>query len=142
MNGPVPEYAPSLGPCWIWTAAKNPTGYGVLYMYSRQATGKPFSTHEYAHRFAYEIGKGPIPVGLELDHLCRVRECVNWNHLEPVTHQINALRGLTVVALNAAKTECAQGHPFDLFNTFNSPNGQRFCRTCQREAKLRWRARH
>jgi hypothetical protein len=71
--------------CWEWTAARKNGGYGSF------AIGKG---NVYAHRFAYEMLVGPIPEGLELDHLCRNRGCVNPDHLEPVTRQVNVLRGL------------------------------------------------
>jgi hypothetical protein len=70
--------------CWEWTAARKNGGYGSF------AIGRG---NVYAHRFAYEMLVGPIPGGLELDHLCRNRGCANPDHLEPVTRQINVLRG-------------------------------------------------
>lgn len=72
------------GACWIWTGARQTTGYGnILYL------GKV----RLAHRLVYEILRGPIPDGLDLDHLCRVRWCVNPDHLEPVTRSVNLKRG-------------------------------------------------
>ncbi len=68
--------------CWLWRGRVAPNGYGTI--------GK-----EYAHRVSYERARGPIPPGMELDHLCRVRGCVNPNHLEVVTKSENAKRGLT-----------------------------------------------
>jgi HNH endonuclease len=112
----------STGPgCWVWTGYRNPTsGYGTI-----KFTGtKGF----YAHRLVYELLVGPIPEGLQLDHLCRNRWCVNPSHMEPVTQRENLLRGDTVVAKNAAKTHCLRGHLFD----YVRPDGTgRDCRTCK-----------
>jgi hypothetical protein len=89
---------------------------------------------QYAHRAVYEMEVGPIADGLEIDHLCRNRGCVNPAHLEPVTHKENVLRGATVPGLNAVKTHCLRGHEFDEENTRHiARNGRRVCRACMRE---------
>ncbi len=80
---PVLVLAP-LGECWIWVARLNRNGYGRLH---------EEGSERMAHRLSYEAHVGPIPEGLLLDHLCRVRCCVNPRHLEPVTHSENTLRG-------------------------------------------------
>lgn len=122
-DGPVPAARPDLGPCWLWTAAQTGGGYGYFRVNGRSVR---------AHRFAYELLVGPVPVGLELDHLCRVLACINPDHMEPVTHQVNILRGIGEVARNARKTCCPQGHPYDAENTYWSRRGGRHCRACGR----------
>lgn len=77
--------------CWLWDGATGATGYGQM---SGRIDGKPRTIQ--AHRVAYEIMVGPVPDGLELDHLCRNRECVNPAHLEAVPHLLNCLRSFPV----------------------------------------------
>jgi hypothetical protein len=84
---------------------------------------------------------GPVPDGLELDHLCRNPGCVNPDHLEPVTHKENMLRGFNPSATNARKTHCHKGHFFDAENTYIATTGARRCRTCLRELQRNWRRR-
>lgn len=114
------------GACWLWTGRLDAYGYGVVRDY--QLWGK--NGHRKAHRLSYEMLVGPIPDGLDIDHLCRVRNCVNPAHLEPVTRQVNLLRGQTIPAANAAKTHCPQGHPYEGHNLIQKPSG-RLCRICQ-----------
>jgi len=120
--------------CWIWNAARDRYGYGKFGL-----DGAIVITH----RLAYESIVGPIPVGLELDHLCRVRACCNPAHLEPVTHQENARRGEVggVNHPNRVKTHCLRGHPFDAANTYVTPEGTRKCRACKAAALRRMRLR-
>lgn len=111
--------------CWIWMAYKNPLGYGQF--------GVGGSKLVLAHRFAYEAVVGPIPPGMDLDHLCRNPSCVKPAHLEPVTHRENLLRGVGIVPRNAAKTHCPQDHPYDIANTgHHKSDGSRYCRACAR----------
>lgn len=112
--------------CWIWTAATSHRGYGLFRVGSRSDSSRK-SIH--AHRFAYECLVGTIPLGLQSDHLCRNRACVNPSHIELVTAQENAQRGLN----GRLKTHCAQGHPFNKTNTYRNQRGWRKCRTCNRE---------
>lgn len=116
--------------CWPWLASTM-EGYGYF-------DERPFGTGR-AHRIAYMLLVGPIPAGLSLDHLCRNRGCVNPAHLEPVTWQVNLLRGRTIPAVNAAKTHCPAGHPYDEANTYWWRN-QRTCRTCGTANARRYRA--
>jgi hypothetical protein len=117
--------------CWEWSAHRAPNGYGRFGV-----AGKV----RYAHRVSYEMHTGPIPAGMELDHLCRVRHCVNPEHLEPVTHRENSQRG-RVGQNNAEKTHCTQGHPYAGDNLYTTPAGKRDCRTCQRARQVAYRAR-
>ena len=116
--------------CWLWTGALS-DGYGSFGIEGHRTKG--------AHRYAYETLVGPVPSGLQLDHLCRVRNCVNPDHLEPVTQRENLLRSEGAAARNARKTHCENGHPFDDENT-SSTNGKRRCRACGRESEQRRRA--
>jgi len=112
--------------CWEWTGYHFLSGYGEFF-----ANGKPVR----AHRFSYLYFKGDIPDGLEPDHLCRNRGCVNPDHLEAVTHQENVMRGRNPQLTRercAAKTHCPKGHPYDSINTYIHPDGSRKCRTCRR----------
>ena len=131
FDGSVPAHAPHLGPCWLWLGATS-NGYGQF-----RTEGPSVK----AYRYAYEFCVGPIPEGLTIDHLCRVRHCVCPDHLEPVTHRVNCLRGQSPIAANARKTQCLQGHPYDAENTYITPAGARDCRLCKRDALRRSRQR-
>lgn len=115
--------------CWIWTAARS-HGYGVVTIDRRLVK---------AHRSVYQALVGQIPEGLTIDHLCRERACVNPEHLEPVTHRENILRGEGVAAKNAAKTHCPYGHEYDEKNTRRT-GGRRVCRECSRLTAVNRRA--
>jgi hypothetical protein len=123
----------TLDGCWPWKASLDSGGYGQFY-----AEGK----HVLPHRFAYELIVGPIPKGAQLDHLCRVRHCVNPGHLEPVSPGENNRRGYGISAVNLRKTHCKRGHPFDFENTYLIPNeGGRSCRICRHDAVRQYRER-
>ena len=113
--------------CWTWTGGTNGEGYGRFRVGNRKAG---------AHRYSYELLIGPIPIGLQIDHLCRNRLCVNPEHLECVTPSINVLRGLTpaVNRMRPHPTACPQGHPYSTENTRMTPNGIR-CIICRRISK-------
>lgn len=110
--------------CWLWTA-HTAAGYGRFRMNRPRRVAC-------AHRVAYELVVGPIPEGLDLDHLCRNRGCVNPAHLEPVTRGENVRRG----AKGRLVTHCPQGHEYDGPNTYVDPKGLRHCRACRREREL------
>lgn len=106
------------------------------------------------HRWSYEHFVGPIPDGLQIDHLCHGaddrcvagydclhRRCVNPAHLEPVTARENSLRSTSLWAENAAKRECRRGHPFTDDNTYTTKRGHRACRECHNDAERERRAR-
>lgn len=124
--------------CWEWQGIKNAYGYGVITTGSTSyGTVRRFM----AHRLAWEFLRGPIPDGLQMDHLCRNRGCVNPDHLEPVTQHENLLRGNTIPARNAAKTHCAKGHAYDEANTRrDKKTGARICRACRADQQRRRRA--
>jgi hypothetical protein len=114
--------------CWIWRGpTSSVTGYGVFAV-----TGSSLG----AHRAAYLDARGPIDLGLVLDHLCRNKRCVNPEHLEPVTPRENTLRSPIV-----CPPACSKGHPFTPENTrmYMSGNGTRtrHCLTCGRERAKR-----
>lgn len=123
--------------CWFWKAAKHPRGYGQIHDNDR---GRMVS----AHIVAYELTVGPVPEGMELDHLCRNTSCVRPDHLEPVTHAENVWRGESGSfggpVKNAAKRRCPQGHPYSKENTYVGPKGTRFCRACARARQRKRRA--
>ena len=119
---------PTDGSCWEWTGAKW-KGYG---QFGTQITPGKWRNVK-AHRFAYEMFVGPIPEGLQLDHLCRNPGCVNPDHLEPVTNRENGLRGTSPAAVHAKATHCVNGHEFTPENTYRPPGkNERACRECQR----------
>lgn len=127
IEGPVPQHRPDLGPCRLWIGALTWNGYGRI-----NAT-----EHNYAHRWAYVTFIGPIPAGLQVDHLCRVRNCTRETHLELVTNQENAERG-TAGDRQRARTHCPHGHPYDEENTVLSRGGRhRQCRACRAERRER-----
>lgn len=127
----VPE--PNSG-CWLWTGTVNEKNrYGYLGHGPKDLL---------AHRVAYGLFVGAIPEELELDHLCRVRSCVNPAHLEPVTRRVNLLRSpITQTSINASATHCPQGHPYDAKNTWRERDGHRRCRQCCNANVRRWKQR-
>lgn len=127
--------SPGPNGCMEWTGGLNGVGYGQFYAgrSSLSQTGKV-----YAHRWAYERVKGPIPDGMFLDHLCRNRRCVNPSHLEPVSPRENVIRGISPAAQHSKKTHCPKGHPY-LGENLRITNGARFCRECARIAAQRAR---
>jgi hypothetical protein len=115
--------------CWLWSGPHNPEGYGRLYAAGAQ---------HYAHRLAYELLVGPIPEGLEIDHLCQNPGCCNPKHLEPVTHAENQRR------IAERTTACRRmGHDWtDPRNVRTRKNGRRYCAECDRIGlRIRYAAR-
>lgn len=112
---PVPESG-----CHLWTGFCDEKGYGRMVIRYRKFG---------AHRIAYELAKGKIPDGKQIDHLCRVRCCINPDHLEAVTLQENILRGEGIAVQRAKQTHCIHGHELSGDNLLpNKKNRQ--CKTC------------
>lgn len=127
-NGPVSERVGTR--CWLWTAAVH-QGYGRFRLGGANLR---------AHVVAYELLVGPVPAGLEIDHLCRVRNCVNPAHMEPVSHGENVRRGNIDRAID--RLTCRRGHPFSGGNlTIRRSDGARICKACGRDKTRRYRAR-
>jgi hypothetical protein len=117
------------GDCWEWTGRLFWDGYGVVWYRRKQKR---------AHRMMYELLVGPIPDGLQIDHLCRNPKCVNPDHLEPVTQRENLLRGMSKPARQLRQTHCMHGHELTPDNTY-AWRGERHCRVCRRAADSRRR---
>lgn len=117
--------------CWIWKASDQGNGYGQFW------TGKRVMV---AHKFLYELMKGPVPIGLVLDHLCRNRRCVNPDHLEIVTFKENLLRGKFADGRFRRSNFCKNGHEYTVENTWRYPLGKK-CRICNKEQATKFRSR-
>ena len=107
-------------------------GYGNL-----RINGKTLKVH----RYAWMLLRGPIPNDYPLDHLCRIKNCVNPDHLEPVPQRVNVVRGIGPTAINARKTHCVNGHEFTPENTYRRSDGDRECQTCRADLWRKQRAR-
>ena len=123
----------SVGPagCWYWTGTITETGYGLASY--RDDSGQRRTIR--AHRLVYQQLVGPIPAGLEIDHMCRVRRCVNPEHLDVVTRRENQLRSNSVSAQAARRTHCKRGHEYVPLPEVRR-GARRHCPTCER---ARWR---
>jgi hypothetical protein len=105
--------------CWEWTGAMDPSGYGAFKYQGKKVN---------AHRWIYQQHRGALTRWEWVDHLCRVRKCVNVVHLEAVTPKVNAERG---DASGPRVTSCIHGHAYTESNTYRYPDGERECRTCK-----------
>lgn len=118
--------------CLIWTGAKTPQGYGQINWRGRRIG---------VHRVAYISFKGSIPQGLEIDHLCRVRHCLNPFHLEAVTHAENVRRSIRPARPPRSPiTHCRNGHEMTFANAYIRPDGNRDCRICKKATRARSKA--
>lgn len=118
------SYVDKTDSCWNWKGGKSKSGYGNFWYNEKTIR---------VHRFAYELLVGKIPKGLQIDHLCRNRACVNPTHLEVVTIKENINRGLTGLIRGTqqiTKTHCPQGHEYNEGNIYHNKKGGRFCRVC------------
>jgi len=127
------EPEPNSG-CILWTSVILKGGYGQIVLRDPVTHRLTSST---AHRVAYETAKGPLPEGVEPDHLCRNRRCINVGHLEAVSHAVNVRRGTSAAAHRAraaSSTTCRRGHPRTAENTYRRGR-YRECRICTLAAK-------
>lgn len=129
----IDKYVEKTDSCWIWRGSVNKNGYG------QHGSTKRAGSIKQAHRKVYTLLVGTIPDGMQLDHLCRNRICVNPNHLEPVSPRENLLRSpFTTASINSQKTRCKWGHPFDLQNTRTHKSGKRECIKCKSIRSKSW----
>jgi len=111
--------------CWDWTASVNSKGYGLISVNGRL---------HLAHRISYLWAKGEIPEGLQVDHLCFNKRCVNPDHLEAVTARVNTLRSRKAFATDE---RCARGHRWDVPGTLSMSGGKRRCLACRHDDRQR-----
>jgi hypothetical protein len=130
LNGPAPiaerldrlSMPEPMSGCTLWIGGDNGLGYGVVWHRGGMRR---------AHRVAWELANGPVPDGLVLDHKCRVRCCINVDHLRAITFRENVLCGEGVSAREARRTACPRGHAYDIVKR----DGRRACRTCKNQLR-------
>lgn len=150
-KGPVPRapeerfwqyvaHEPNTG-CWLWFGNVTTLGYGMLRVGSMSDGTRRWVM---AHRLSYEMHCRALLKEEVIDHLCRVPGCVNPQHLEPVSTQLNVKRGLQGDAstnkaanVNKNKTHCKNGHEYSGVNLHVSKSGERICLTCRRKSGLK-----
>lgn len=115
------------GDCWEWRGTRLRSGYGVF----RSERGMQDRGQLLAHRYAFELTKGPIPPGMHVDHVCRHPWCVRPSHLVLATPRENVLRGQGASARNARKTHCPRGHEYTAENIGSDTRGGRRCAQCR-----------
>jgi hypothetical protein len=112
--------------CWEWIGYRTKAGYSQLSIRGQMVL---------THRYVWSRMVGPIPDGMFLDHQCRNRACFNPDHLRVVTPRVNSIENVvgSFWQIEAAKTHCPQGHPYDEANTYRRPaTGARHCRACDK----------
>jgi hypothetical protein len=139
-SGRIPELRPDLGPCWLWRGTHYARGYGKFYH-------SPTKKHVLAHRASYELFVGEIPDGMEIDHLCRIVECVNPGHLEATTHSVNLTRAWRKgIPYELQDQICSRGHLLVESNIYRYRNSRsesitESCKECRRAQWREWNAR-
>lgn len=126
---------------WYWTGyvsipTKGSNSWGYAQCRNEEGRKEP------AHRVVYRLHGGVIPEGYEVDHLCKVRHCVNPEHLEAVTKYENMMRGNVGAAINKRKTHCIRGHELAGENLYVTPYGGRVCVECRRARYKKWYDEH
>lgn len=113
--------------CWLWSGSLDRKGYGNFSV-AKNKSNK-------AHIFSYVLHYGLFKKGLQVDHKCKIRNCVNPKHLQLLTPKKNNERSSSPSAINAKKIHCVHGHPFDKNNTIRYKDGYRRCKTCEMERR-------
>ena len=118
--------------CWLWTGTHVEQGYGYFSLRGKSVL---------AHRFSYQLKFGNIPAGLQLDHTCRVKDCVNPAHLEAVTHSENQRRKWGY-RNNTPKTKCVRNHPLNKESIYVDKRGRKSCKSCKALSSKQYQLRN